>query len=146
MSKSASWKRCIRRFFRNTKLKSKDANAELRPFWSRYLGFNWKLGIFLILSVCIPRFVLVLNANETGKYNMIGLVMLVSAVVPFLFLSKSGRKSIGLKSPKSPFSLILALIAGVIFSIVLYGSAMSFMEIPMKTGKPISASPTKSQK
>lgn len=93
---------------------------ELRPFWKKFFGFNWKFGLFLLLIVCIPRFVLVLNANETGKYKLIGLLMLFSALTPFLFLSKYGRKMIGLKAPKTLSSLIPALVAGIIFSVGLY--------------------------
>ena len=71
---------------------------ELRPFWNRIFNFNWKFGLFLILSVCIPRFFLVLNANATQNYSYIGLIMVVSAIVPFIFLSKNGLKK--LESPK----------------------------------------------
>ena len=64
---------------------------ELRPFWNRIFSFNWKFGIFLILIVCIPRFMLVLNANASGNYSSIGLIMTISAIAPFLFLSKRTR-------------------------------------------------------
>jgi len=93
---------------------------ELKPFWNRYFKFNWKFGLFLLLIVCIPRFILVLNANETGNYSLIGLVMFISALIPFLFLSNYGRKKIGIKTTKKLYSLILALAIGLIFSIVLF--------------------------
>ena len=93
---------------------------ELRPFWNRYFNFNWKFGLFLILIICIPRFILVLNANETGNYSLIGLVMFISALIPFLFLSKYGRKKIGIKNTKLLNYLALALAIGLIFSVLLY--------------------------
>ena len=93
---------------------------ELKPFWNRYFKFDWKFGLFLILIVCIPRFILVLNANKTGNYSLIGLVMFLSALIPFLFLSKYGREKIGIKTTKKLNYLILALAIGVIFSLVLY--------------------------
>jgi len=93
---------------------------ELKPFWNRYFKFNWKFGLFLLLIVCIPRFILVLNANETGNYSLIGLVMFVSTLIPFLFLSNYGRKKIGIKTTKNLNSLILVLAIGLIFSVVLY--------------------------
>ncbi len=65
---------------------------ELRPFWNKIFNFNWKFGLFLILIICIPRFVLVLQANETANYKYIGLIMLISAIAPFVFLNKYGRK------------------------------------------------------
>lgn len=53
-----------------------------------FLNLDWKFGLFLIFPICIPRFALVLNANETGNYGFIGLIMLLSAVVPVVFLNK----------------------------------------------------------
>lgn len=94
--------------------------TELKPFWSRYFKFDWKFGLFLIALVCIPRFVMVLKANQTGNYGPIGAVMFISALVPFLFLNKKGRKQIGIKGTKRIGALFLSLAAGVIFSLVLY--------------------------
>ena len=93
---------------------------ELRSFWRKIFNFNWKFGLFLILIVCIPRFVLVLKANETANYSFIGLIMTISAIIPFIFLSKYGKKVIGLTKPKTFSWLILAFIIGLIFSILLY--------------------------
>lgn len=93
---------------------------ELRPFWRKLITFDWKLGIWLVLAVCIPRFFLVLNANESANYQYIGMIMMVSAVVPFLLLTKYGRRSIGIVVPKSYRWLILACILGVAFSFLLY--------------------------
>ena len=61
---------------------------ELRPFWTRFFSFNWKFGLLLILLVCIPRFILVLQANSSGSYGSIGLIMVISAITPFIFLGK----------------------------------------------------------
>lgn len=93
---------------------------ELRPFWNRLFNYNWKFGLFLILIVCIPRFILVLNANATGNYSNIGLVMVISAIAPFLFLSKYGRTKIGITKPKKYKWLIIAFVAGLIVSLLLY--------------------------
>jgi membrane protease YdiL (CAAX protease family) len=93
---------------------------ELRPFWSRVFRFNWKFGLFLILIVCIPRFILVLNANASGNYGSIGLVMIISAVAPFIFLSKYGRKEIGITKPKKYSWLLIAFVFGLAASIFLY--------------------------
>lgn len=93
---------------------------ELRPFWNGIFNFNWKFGLFLILIVCIPRFMLVLNANSSGDYSYIGLIMVISTIVPFVFLSKYGRKNIGITKSKSYKWLLIASISGLIFSILLY--------------------------
>jgi uncharacterized protein len=93
---------------------------ELRPFWDRFMQYNWKLGLFLILIVCVPRFILVLNANETGNYSMIGFIMFISALVPFIFLNRYGRKQIGLRKTKKIHFIILAFILGIVGSLILY--------------------------
>ena len=60
----------------------------LKYVWKGFFKLNWKFGLFLVSIICIPRFVLVLNANETGNYSFIGIVMFIYAIVPFLFLNK----------------------------------------------------------
>lgn len=93
---------------------------ELKSFWSRFFDFNWIFGLFLILIVCIPRFILVLNANSSGSYGSIGLIMTISAIAPFLFLTRSGLKEIGITKPQSFKWLLVAFICGLIASILLY--------------------------
>ena len=93
---------------------------ELRPFWTRFFSFNWKFGLFLILLVCIPRFILVLHANASGSYGSIGLIMVVSALAPFLFLGKYGRKQIGITKPQKYSWLIIAFASGLGASVLLY--------------------------
>jgi len=93
---------------------------ELRPLWQKYFGFNWKFGLFLIVIVCIPRFILVLNANKTGSYGLIGLIMVISAFAPFIFLSKFGRKEIGIKKPQKYKWLLPSVVLGLLASIALY--------------------------
>ncbi|QNL48068.1 CPBP family intramembrane metalloprotease [Olivibacter sp. SDN3] len=93
---------------------------ELRPLWRRFFDLNWKFGLFLILIICIPRFTLVLNANASANYGYIGLVMLISAIAPFVFLSRYGRKAVGITRPKKLLWLFYAFILGLIASIALY--------------------------
>lgn len=93
---------------------------ELKPFWGKIFNFNWRFGLFLILIICVPRFILVLHANETGNYGYIGLIMVISAILPFVFLSKFGRKRIGIKKPTNYNWLIIAFIIGIVFSVSLY--------------------------
>ncbi|MCO5723892.1 CPBP family intramembrane glutamic endopeptidase [Robiginitalea marina] len=94
--------------------------TELKPFWDKFFKFDWKFGFFLIALICIPRFILVLQANQTGNYGPIGAIMFVSAFVPFIFLNKYGRKRIGIKKPKSIAGLVLSLIPGIAFSLFLF--------------------------
>ncbi len=101
---------------------------ELRPFWSRFFKFDWKFALALTLVVCAIRFILVLDANQSGNYGLIGIVMLISAITPFIFLSKYGRKQIGLVKPVKYPALLFAFIAGLVFSLVLHYLGQSFYE------------------
>lgn len=93
---------------------------ELKPLWNKIFKFDWKFGVFLVLAVCIPRFVLVLHANASGNYGYIGLIMTISAIAPFIFLSKYGRREIGITKPKKYNWLLIAFITGLVASILLY--------------------------
>lgn len=93
---------------------------ELKRFWSKYFKFDWKFGLFLILIMCIPRIILVLHGNVIGNMQFVGITMLIMASAPFIFLSKYGRKEIGIKKPTNNHWLIIAFIIGAIFSILLY--------------------------
>ncbi len=92
----------------------------MRNIWNRFFSLNWKFGLFLLLTICIPRFILVLNANETGNYSIIGLVMFISGLAPFIFLNKHGLKKIGLKKTRKLKYLGYALISGLAFSFLLH--------------------------
>jgi uncharacterized protein len=93
---------------------------ELNSFWSRFFDFNWKFGFFLIALVCIPRFIMVLYANESRNYGLIGLVMILSALTPFIFLSTYGRRVIGMTKTRSFTWGFIAFFSGLMASIVLY--------------------------
>jgi len=93
---------------------------ELKSFWRKTFDFNWKFGLFLILIVCIPRFILVLHANASGNYSSIGLIMIISAISPFIFHTTYGRKKMGITKPKKYSLLLIAFIAGSMFSCLLY--------------------------
>jgi uncharacterized protein len=80
------------------------------------------LEIWTILnfdSLC-AKILLVLNANVSGNYGSIGLIMAISAIAPFTFLSKYGREKIGITKPKKYNWLLIAFIFGLIASVLLY--------------------------
>ena len=93
---------------------------ELKPFWSKYFKFDWRFGLLLILIICIPRIILVLHGNVIGNMRFVGITMLIMAIAPFVFLSKYGRKQIGIKKPTNNYWLFIAFIIGGVFSILLY--------------------------
>lgn len=95
-------------------------DKELKPLWSKIFNFDWKFGLFLILLICIPRFILVLHGNEIANMQFIGILMLVMAFLPFLLLSKYGRGKIEIHKPTNYSRLIIALLFGIAFSVLLY--------------------------
>ncbi|MEQ8477778.1 MAG: CPBP family glutamic-type intramembrane protease [Fulvivirga sp.] len=93
---------------------------QLNSYWHRFFKFDWKFGLFLILLVCIPRFVLVLLANQTGNYASIGTIMFISAAIPFIFLSRISLSSIGICGTRKFKALFIAFVSGIILSLLLY--------------------------
>jgi membrane protease YdiL (CAAX protease family) len=62
---------------------------------------------------------MVLDANVKGDYSSIAIIMIISALIPFVLLTKSGLGQLGLTKPKSFFRLIFAFISGLLFSLLL---------------------------
>ncbi len=92
----------------------------LRPVF-RFLTYNWKLGLFLILLVGIPRFILVLDANaSSGGYGTVSIIFLIMWVVPFIFLSKEGRRYIGIKKPTNYLWLMASFFIGFVFCVLMF--------------------------
>jgi len=94
--------------------------GELKPFWQKYFGFNWKFGLFLILIICVPRFLLVLHANATANYRYIGLLMVTSALAPYVFLTRDGRKKIGMKWSAKYDVVVIGFFIGLFCSLLIY--------------------------
>lgn len=95
-------------------------HTELRAFWQKLFRFNWQFGLILLLAVCVPRFIMVLRANVSGNYSKIGIIMTISAIVPFVFLSKKGRRIIGLTQPSNYIWLLYSFIAGFLTSAIIF--------------------------
>ena len=97
-----------------------ESKLEIRNIFRNFVGLNWKFGLFLILLICIPRFILVLKANESGSYSVIGMLMFISALIPFVFLNKKGIRSIGIVKSNKYNILLLSFISGLVLSFILY--------------------------
>lgn len=100
------------------------SDPSLYAFWNRLFSFNWKFSLVLVLLICIPRFFLVLRANEIGNYSAIGLIMFISALTPFVFLTRKGRSEAGIARTNKYAVLISALAAGLAFALLLHFTGM----------------------
>lgn len=92
----------------------------LKETWKKTLRFNWIFGTILIFAFGIPRFILVLKANVTGKFNYIPIVFLIMWILPFIFLSKVGRKYIGLIKVQNKKWIVYSFLIGAITGLVVY--------------------------
>ena len=93
---------------------------ELNCIWNKYIKLDWRFGLILLLVVCTMRFIFALHANVMGNYSLISYIMVFSALTPFIFLSKEGRKQIGMTKPNNYLWLLYSLFIGIILSTVLF--------------------------
>lgn len=93
---------------------------EFNRIWNRFLKFDWRFGLALLIIVCTIRFIIVLDANVTGSYSVVSYIMIFSALTPFIFLSKKGRRQIGMKKPDNYMWLLYSLFIGFIIASLLF--------------------------
>ena len=92
----------------------------LRPVWQKLFKFNWIFGLVLVLLLGIPRFIIVLNANVTGNYSKIAVIFVMMWFAPLIFLTKNGRRSIGIERPVNYPWLFYSFIAGIAICTIMY--------------------------
>lgn len=93
----------------------------LRKLWLHFFKYNWKFGLFLILLFGIPRFILVLQANVSGGYSTASIIFMVMWFTPFIFLTKYGRKQMGMKRPNHYWQLLFSFIIGILSCGIVFG-------------------------
>ncbi|MDU1889347.1 MAG: CPBP family intramembrane glutamic endopeptidase [Dysgonomonas sp.] len=91
----------------------------LRPIW-KFISYNYKFGLFLILLFGIPRFLLVLDANSSGGYGYVSIMFILMWFTPFIFFTKDGRRQIGFKKPANKLWLIYSFLIGFAFCAIMF--------------------------
>ncbi len=76
------------------------------------------VGLSLILLLGVPRFWVVLRANETGDYKFTSIIFLIMIFLPFILLKKDGLREIGWKKVEDPRWVLRGFIAGIVLSSV----------------------------
>ncbi len=104
----------------------------LRQIWKDRIVLNWQFGLSLILLLGIPRFILVLQANMTGNYNLIPVIFMLMILSPYLLLSKSGRTHIGIKRPVKISRLFYCFLSGIGACIIAFSIATFFFGFSME--------------
>lgn len=92
----------------------------LRPLWKNLFRSSLLFGFVMILLAGVPRFIIVLRANVTGSYNFITVIFLFMWVAPFIFLTKQGRRGIGMKKPADAKWLFYSVISGIILCAIMF--------------------------
>ena len=72
--------------------------------------FNWQFGLAFIILFGIPRFLMVLDANQTRNYNFVSLI----------FLTRKGRKFIGIIRTKKYTWLVYSFLLGITACTIAY--------------------------
>lgn len=98
----------------------------LRKYWNSRFQYNWKLGVFLILLFGIPRFIIVLQSYVDRSYGIVMFVFLSMWLVPFILLTKDGRRNIGIRRPSHWWRIILSFLAGGLTCYIIF-SIFSFL-------------------
>lgn len=91
-----------------------------RTFIPKIFSFDARFAIWLTWLVCSVRFILVLYANKTANYGFVAAIMMLMAVLPIIFLNKTGLKAIGLIKPKKMWQLFPFFCLGITLSLVMY--------------------------
>ena len=95
-------------------------NSFLRHFWKKIFRRNWIFGLVLIFLFGIPRFYLVLNANVSGSFNSVSIIFVLMWIAPWVFLTRTGRRQIGLCTPSKPSWIFYSFILGILGASVLH--------------------------
>src|SRR3954451_16944020 len=75
-----------------------DARQVRRPF-RRAIGFDIRTAVALLLVFGVVRVALVLQANVTGSYQAVSFVFVAMAVLPWVVLTRIGRRRVGIVQP-----------------------------------------------
>lgn len=100
-------------------------NPNFRAPFRRILGLDVRTGVLLLVVFGVVRVVLVLQANVTGSYQAVGAIFAVMIALPWVLLTREGRRRIGIVAPRWRW-LPPALVSGLVAAGVVYVVALSF--------------------
>jgi uncharacterized protein len=86
------------------------------------LGFDVRTGIWLLVVFGLVRMVLVLQANVTGSYQVVSFVFVAMAVLPWVVLTRHGRRGIGIVRPSRWRWVLPAAISGGAACLAVYAT------------------------
>ena len=89
---------------------------ELKQVWKKLFISPVLLVSTLVIALAIPRFYWMIN----GQYNHVIIVFLIMWILPFVFLTKIGRQSMGIRIPNKPEWLIYGFIFGLVAALLIH--------------------------
>ena len=92
----------------------------LRSFWGKLFKWNGLFGFVLILLFGIPRFIIVLQANQTGNYRYVPIIFIIMWIAPFVLLTREGRSFIGMRKTRNYHWLFISLFTGAAACAVMF--------------------------
>ena len=84
------------------------------------LPFHHATGWLLLFLWSIPRIILVLQASCTGNFQLLSIYFLTMWIAPFVLLSKSDRRQMGIRWPASWIWISIAFISGFLCCLIMY--------------------------
>jgi uncharacterized protein len=97
--------------------------TRIRPPLRRIIALNARAGILLLLAFGVVRIGLVLQANATGSYQAVSIVFLAMIAIPWVLLTREGRRDIGLVRPSRWRWVIPAAAAGAASAVLVHFTA-----------------------
>jgi len=105
-------------------LEASDTSSFLRPFWNRLAIPPWLLSLLLLALLAAARFYSAFGPPQARILFL--LHILVMWTLPFLFLTRQGRRDIGLRRQgTTPIALVLCSMAGVVGSLFVFWIGMA---------------------
>ena len=104
----------------------------VRAPFRRFVRFDVRTGILLLVVFGLGRLVLVLQANVTGSYQLVSVVFVAMAVLPWVVLTRPGRRKIGIVRPALWRWVLPAAIAGVTAFLAVYATAAALWGVTVQ--------------
>jgi len=91
-------------------------HSYFKSVFKRLLSFDVKTGIGLIILLGTSRFWIVLSAYSSSDNRLTSIFFITLIALPFVLLTKLGRREIGWHKSRFPWRLMTALISGVLLA------------------------------
>jgi uncharacterized protein len=95
----------------------------VRPLFRSILPLSLRTGILLLIFFGLVRMALVLQANVTGSYQAVSVVFVAMIAVPWILLTREGRRRIGLMRPARRRWIVPAVMSGIVMALAVHYSA-----------------------